>query len=198
MCGRFYIDDETAWEIERIARKIDLKKAKTGDVHPSEPALVLRADHDSMVAEVLKWGYESARKNALIFNARSETVGEKPMFRYDYETRRCLVPACKFYEWKRTGEKKKEKYEFFAPGEVLYLAGIYHKEPEGGRFTVLTREAEGCMTQIHSRMPLILHREETEAWLFSKAEAKKLLDRHFSELQRRKSETDGYQQMSLF
>lgn len=198
MCGRFYIDDDTAREIERIARKIDRKNAKTGDVHPSEPALILRADHDSMVTEVLKWGYESARKNTLIFNARSETVREKPMFRYDYETRRCLIPACKFYEWKRTGEKTKEKYEFFAPGEVLYLAGIYHKEPEGDRFTILTREAEGCMTQIHSRMPLILHREEMEAWLFSEAEAQKLLDRHFTELQRRKSEAGGYQQMRLF
>lgn len=198
MCGRFYIDDETAREIERIARKIDRKNAKTGDVHPSEPALILRADHDSMVTEVLKWGYESARKNTLIFNARSETVREKPMFRYDYETRRCLIPACKFYEWKRIGEKKKEKYEFSARGEILYLAGIYHKEPEGGRFTILTREAEGCMTQIHSRMPLILHREEMEAWLFSEVEAEKLLDVHFTELQRRKSEPEEYRQMSLF
>ncbi len=198
MCGRFYIDDETAREIERIAAKIERKNAKTGDVHPSEPALVLRADHGSMVAEALKWGYESARKNTLVFNARSETVGEKPMFHYDYETHRCLIPARMFYEWKHTGEKKKEKYEFFAPGEILYLAGIYHKEPEGDRFTILTREAEGCMTGIHSRMPLILRREEMEDWLFSKAEAEKLLDRHFTKLQRRMSGTDGYQQMSLF
>lgn len=79
MCGRFYIDDETAREIERIVRKIDRQNAKTGEVHPSEPALVLRADQGSMVAEALKWGYESARKNTLVFNARSETVKERPM-----------------------------------------------------------------------------------------------------------------------
>lgn len=30
MCGRFYIDDETAREIEKIARKIDRKNAKNG------------------------------------------------------------------------------------------------------------------------------------------------------------------------
>lgn len=198
MCGRFYIDDETAQEIEKIARRIDRKMAKTGDVHPSEPALVLRADHDSMVAEVLRWGYESARKNTLVFNARSETVKEKPMFRYDYENHRCLIPANKFYEWKNTGEKKKEKYEFSAPGEILYLAGIYHKEPEGDRFTILTRDAEGCMIGIHSRMPLILHREEMETWLFSEAQAEKLLDRHFVELQKQKSDGGGFRQMSLF
>ena len=112
--------------------------------------------------------------------------------------RRCLVPACKFYEWKDTGAKKKEKYEFFMPEEVLYLAGIYHKDPEGDRFTILTREAEGCMTGIHSRMPLILRKENMEEWLFSETEAKEMLDRHFEKLQRQKSEAGGYQQMSLF
>ena len=198
MCGRFYIDDETMCEIEKIAGKIDRKNAKIGDVHPSEPALVLRADHDSVVADVLKWGYVFAGNHTLIFNARTETVRERPMFRYDFEARRCLVPACKFYEWKDTGAKKKEKYEFFTPEEVLYLAGIYHKDPEGDRFTILTREAEGCMTGIHSRMPLILRKENMEEWLFSETEAKEMLDRHFEKLQRQKSEAGGYQQMSLF
>ena len=80
----------------------------------------------------------------------------------------------------------------------MYLAGIYHKAPEGDRFTILTREAEGCMAGIHQRMPLILHREDMERWLFSEAEARKLLDSHFADLRRRKSEDGGYQQMSLF
>ena len=198
MCGRFYIDDETVREIEKIAGRIERKNAKMGDVHPSEPALVLRADQDSMVADVLKWGYASARNNTLIFNARTETVRERPMFRYDFEARRCLVPACKFYEWKDIGAKKKEKYTFFAPEEVLYLAGIYHKDPEGDRFTILTREAEGCMTGIHGRMPLIIRKENMEEWLFSETEAEELLDRHFEKLRRQKSEAEGYRQMSLF
>lgn len=54
------------------------------------------------------------------------------------------------------------------------------------------------MTGIHQRMPLILHREDMERWLFSEAEARKLLDSHFADLRRRKSEEGGYQQMSLF
>ncbi|MDE6406775.1 MAG: SOS response-associated peptidase, partial [Lachnospiraceae bacterium] len=92
----------------------------------------------------------------------------------------------------------KEKHEFFASGEVLYLAGIYHKDPDGARFTILTREAEGCMVGIHSRMPLILRREDMEDWLFSETEARKLLNRHFGDLQRQESETREYRQMSLF
>ena len=80
----------------------------------------------------------------------------------------------------------------------MYLAGIYHKDPEGGRFTILTREAEGCMTGIHSRMPLILRKEDMKVWLFSKQGADKLLDRRLAGLQRKNGETDGYRQMSLF
>lgn len=197
MCGVFYVDDETMKEIEKIARKTDRKLAATGDVHPSESALILRADHEEMVSEVLKWGYEAYGKKTLIFNARSETVQERPMFRYDFEERRCLVPAAKFYEWKKISAKQKEKYEFFAPDNILYLAGIYHKDPAGDRFTILTREAEGCMVGVHHRMPLVLNKEDMGKWLFSEEGAIELLKSHFEELQKKQCEKK-YQQMSLF
>lgn len=100
-------------------RKIDKKVAAAGDVRPSQPALILRADHDEMVSEVLKWGYEAYGKKTLIFNARSETVRERPMFRCDFEERRCLIPANKFYERKKINTKQKEKYKFFAPGRIV-------------------------------------------------------------------------------
>ncbi len=195
MCGVFYVDDDTMREIEKIARKIDQKQAATGDVHPSQPALILRADHGEMVSEVLKWGYEAYGKKKPIFNARSETVQERPMFRYDFEERRCLIPAGKFYEWKQDGTKQKEKYEFFAPDKILYLAGIYHKDPAGDRFTILTREAEGCMIGIHSRMPLSLYKKDMGKWLLSKEDAEKLLESHYEELEKRGNEE--YHQISL-
>ena len=198
MCGVFYVDDDTMREIEKIAGKIDRKLAAMGDVHPSEPALILRADHREMVSEVLKWGYEGYGKKTLIFNARSETVRERPMFRRDFEERRCLIPANKFYEWKKINTKQKEKYEFFTPDRILYLAGIYHKDPLGDRFTILTRAAEGCMKEVHHRMPLILNEREIENWLFSKKEAAELLESHFMELRKVQNAKEIYQQISLF
>ncbi len=198
MCGVFYVDDETMREIEKIAGKIDKNVAAAGDIYPSRPALILRANHQEMVSAVLKWGYEAYGKKTLIFNARSETVRERPMFRRDFEERRCLIPANKFYEWKKINTKQKEKYEFFTPDRILYLAGIYHKDPLGDRFTILTRAAEGCMEEVHHRMPLILNEREIENWLFSKKEAAELLESHFMELRKVQNAKEIYQQISLF
>lgn len=198
MCGRFYVDDETMQEVEKIARKIDRETAKAGDVHPSEAALVIKAQKEEVVSQVLKWGYQAAAKSGrVIFNARSESVTEKPMFKNDFESRRCIIPAAGFYEWRKTGTEK-EKYRFFTKGMPLFLAGIYCRNPEGDRFTILTRQAEGCMEGIHDRMPVILTRGDIEKWLFSREEAESLMKKHFVQLERQKNDPDGYVQMSLF
>ena len=55
MCGVFYVDDETMREIQKIAGKTDKNVAAAGDIYPSRPALILRANHQEMVSAVLKW-----------------------------------------------------------------------------------------------------------------------------------------------
>lgn len=229
MCGRFYVDDEVARQIEKIARKIERETASgagvpsseirmplsgvgmpagyKGDVRPSEEAWVLTAGAE-VTARRLKWGYEFSGRNAapertgkttgVIFNARSETVREKRMFREDFENRRCVIPAGKFYEWKHGGRGEREKYDFYRPSQLLYLAGVFHRDPEGDRFTVLTREAAGCMLGIHDRMPLLLEREEVEEWLFDRRAAGRLLERAPVKLERKKSGGEDYSQLSLF
>ena len=43
MCGRYYVDEETANEIEHIVRSVDSRTIRnlSGDIHPSELAAVL-------------------------------------------------------------------------------------------------------------------------------------------------------------
>ena len=55
MCGRYYVDDDTAREIEKLIRQVDEKIQKTEnihpqarDIHPSEVAPVIAADHNDL------------------------------------------------------------------------------------------------------------------------------------------------------
>ena len=43
MCGRFYVDEGTAREIEQVIRGVDLRiqKMYTGDIYPSQSASIL-------------------------------------------------------------------------------------------------------------------------------------------------------------
>ena len=61
------------------------------------------------------------------FNARAETIADKPMFRSAFKRTRCIVPASGYYEW-HTIEKAKQPYFISAAnGGVLSIAGLWDR-----------------------------------------------------------------------
>lgn len=110
------------------------------------------------------------------FNARSETVHERPLFRTAFERRRCLVPVSAFFEWQRLG-KRSQRYTFrprSAP--FLALAGIWStfRTPDGqkiGSFAILTTEPSALVAPIHDRMPVVLSEAAQDVWLSADADA---------------------------
>ncbi len=176
MCGRYYVDDETIRKIRELVQKIDVKSGVetelSEEIFPSQTAWVITADKEGLEAKLYRWGFPAVQKKGVIFNARSETVLEKKMFRDSILSRRCVIPAGKFYEWNR----EKEKYTFErTDGEPLYLAGFYRAFPDGMRFVILTTKANESMCPVHERMPLILERDQLEDWLRDEKRARGLL-----------------------
>ena len=122
---------------------------------------------------VLRWGLvpswsKDARGAARMINARQESVKDKPAFRKAYATRRCLVPADGYYEWKPEGASK-QPY-FLTAGDPLAMAGIYEhwKSPEGewlSTCAVITTTAPDDLGEIHDRAPLLVPREHWGLWL---------------------------------
>ena len=198
MCGRYYVDDETAREIERViwiadekVRKNNAVNVQAKDIHPTDIAPILTASGSAIGCKMLKWGFPGFDGKQVIFNARSESALEKRMFRESVEQRRIVVPATRFYEWNRN----KEKNIFYRKEQpVLFMAGIYNRYQGEDRFVILTTEANASMSPVHNRMPLILEPEEIGEWIFEKEKAEQLLHKVPCLLNRRTE----FEQMTLF
>jgi len=193
MCGRYYINDETAREIEKVVRQVNEKLLREQrDIYPSAAAPVIigqqNADKDKalLVAEYT-WGFEHFDKSKkVIFNARAESVMEKPLFRDSALKRRLVVPASGFYEW----NGQKDKFFFKSRHEkILLFAGIYR----AGRFVILTTDANESVKDVHDRMPLILDPPEIDEWIFDETRTVDILRKKPKALER---EISG--QLSLF
>lgn len=107
------------------------------------------------------------------FNARSETVAEKPSFRSAFTRRRAIVPADGFYEWarppKQTAGEQKVPYWLSRP-DGLSFAGLHEswQAPDGIwvlSFTILTAAATGDDSWLHHRAPLLVPDEILDDWL---------------------------------
>lgn len=181
MCGRYYIPDEdSAAELKEIIDQINRRHnvgpvLKTGEIAPSDTAPVLANNRSLAVTPfAMKWGYTMSN-GKLVFNARSETASEKPLFRDGMTQRRCLVPAAHYFEWEKRGREKIKYAIKPADVSVLYMAGIYRIENGIPVFSILTREPASSISFIHDRMPVILPRELTTDWLNPRFKAEEVL-----------------------
>ncbi|MCH5257832.1 MAG: SOS response-associated peptidase [Lachnospiraceae bacterium] len=199
MCGRYYVDDDTAKEIEKLVQSVDEKMKRKveeihlqpKDIHPAEIAPVITADNTDLCCKWQRWGFPGFNGKQLIFNARSESALEKKMFKESVEHRRVVIPAAWFYEW----NKNKEKNIFYLEGQsVLYMAGLYNRYQNEDCFVILTTAANESMIPVHDRMPLLLERDDIGKWLFEDQLTEAFLQKTPPLLGRRAD----YEQMSLF
>ena len=183
MCGRYYIeisDDEIREiinEIEREKEKRGLSfQLKSGEIFPSDLVPVLALEDGIVQPRPMIWGFPKwGNQSGVIFNARSESVLEKKMFRDALIHHPVVVPTNGFFEWKSTpGERKKSKYLFrISEHETLYLAGFSNTFPNNHstiaeRFTILTTNANSSVAPYHNRMPIIVLDNELDVWLNGK------------------------------
>lgn len=164
MCGRYYVDDETVNEIEKIVRQVNDKlAARKSDIYPTNQVPIIHNDQDSIALSTMVWGFPNYAKKGVIINARCETVKEKRTFSKPIMETRCIVPAAGFYEW----DSNKNKIRFVRKdSNILYMAGIWKRYEDEDRFVILTTGANESMIGIHDRMPLIIEKNELDNWVF--------------------------------
>ena len=102
---------------------------------------------------------------AKMINARSETVAEKPAFREAWaRARRCLIPASGFFEWKGEGDAKQAYYLHHKTDDVIAFAGLWAKKDDLVTFTVLTKDADAAIADVHHRMPVMFTPGRAQEW----------------------------------
>lgn len=105
-----------------------------------------------------------------MFNARAETIAEKPSFRVSFQRRRCLIPADGFYEWKIEDGRKYPYLFTLKKREPFTFAGLWDTWRGQGdevvnSCTIITTVPNSLVAQYHERMPVILDDQDRWQWL---------------------------------
>jgi putative SOS response-associated peptidase YedK len=125
---------------------------------------------------IFQWGLvpfwaKDKKIGSRMFNARAETLEEKPSFRAAFRYRRCIIPADDFFEWKTVeGQKRKQPYEIRRKDkQPLFFAGLWESWEQGGEIidscTIITTDANEMMKPLHDRMPVIIPYDQANRWL---------------------------------
>lgn len=188
MCGRYTLTTtiEELWEeLELLDEPPELTPryniAPTQDV----PVIGLRPGAAHARLAMLRWGLIPAwakdeKAGARTINARRETLADKPSFRDSFRTRRCLVVADGWYEWKKRGDRKQPYYLGRADRRPFTMAGLWAswRGPDGVRIrscTVITQPSAGIVETIHTRMPVLIPAELRRAWMDPELRARQQL-----------------------
>jgi putative SOS response-associated peptidase YedK len=187
MCGRF--TQRFTWQ--ELVELYELNQTPHNirpvyNICPTDPVSVIVTGGSGLSLMPMRWGLiptwwsKSLKELPATFNARAETIANKPMFRDAFRRNRCIVPASGYYEWRTTSEGKQPYYITHRNGSILSFAGLWdewHDRVNNEKIascTIIVTDANVFTRTIHDRMPVILEREKVGAWLSGEASAKLL------------------------
>jgi putative SOS response-associated peptidase YedK len=179
MCGRFtqhYTWAEVHEFLDLFGTPRNLQPHY--NIAPTTQVDVVRRQAQQRELVPMRWGLvpgwwkKTLKELPPTFNARAETVADKPMFRNAFKERRCIIPASGFYEW--TGPKNARQPHLFTAGDggpILGFAGLWDRwrnqqtDETVLSCTIIVCGASSWMATYHDRMPVMLRPADFAAWL---------------------------------
>jgi putative SOS response-associated peptidase YedK len=175
MCGRYalILPPEAVRSFFRYAEQPNFPPRY--NIAPTQPVAVVVERGGAVGFMLMRWGFlpswvKDPKDFPLVINVRGETIREKPSFRAAFTRRRCLMPADGFYEWHRVG-KDNRAYLFSRPDRgVFAFAAIWEtwSSADGSEIdtvALVNSHANGLMSAVHHRCPVILEPSQFDAWL---------------------------------
>ncbi|HET6604991.1 MAG TPA: SOS response-associated peptidase [Xanthomonadaceae bacterium] len=189
MCSEFFLQSQARRYAGADALQVMLEEAIALHaplrVRPTVRAPILRGTVAGPELAQAAWGLIPGwAKDRTIarhtFNARAETVHEKPAFRAAFRRRRCLVPVSGWVEWTGPRGRRERRYLHPENGRAVCFAGLWETWAGEGEpletFTVVTTAAAPAIAAVHDRMPrVLLCADERAIWLEGASEAARAL-----------------------
>ena len=176
MCGRFTlaVDINTIARVFNAAIPSALNTEARYNIAPQQNVLTVMRDETTHL-DLLRWGLipswaKDESTGSKMINARAETLAEKPSFKRLLHSKRCLLVADGFYEWKKEQGGKTPMYITLRDKEPFAFAGLWDtwRDADGQEIrtcTIITTEPNELVASIHNRMPVILPPKVREEWL---------------------------------
>lgn len=184
MCGRYALTSSR----EALAALLGVARAEAFppryNISPTQNVPVALVEDGARRLVMHRWGLVPAfaaddKSLPLMFNARAETLAQKPAFSAALLKRRCLVPADGWYEWRTIG-RFKQPYLMRRPDRApLMFAGLWEawRKPNGEMLrsvAIVTVAASDDLAVIHERMPAVLPQDHWDAWLDVRVDGRSL------------------------
>jgi putative SOS response-associated peptidase YedK len=175
MCGRYIITSAPEALRQLFGYGEQPNFPPRHNVAPTQPVPVVILESGIRRFKLMRWGFlpswvKDPRKFALVINARSETVLEKPSFRNAIRRRRCLLPADGYYEWQASPLRKRPFCIRRRDGQPIAFAGVAETwtGPNGEEVdtvAIVTAAAAPEMALLHDRVPVTIEPRDFDLWL---------------------------------
>lgn len=176
MCGRFVLYTSGQDLIDEVGQLPGISSVAAPDgtppprynIAPTQQVPLIRIAGEQAQLDAARWGllptWKKDDTGAPLFNARGETVAEKPSFRSAFKARRGLMVLDGYYEWHAT-DAGKQPYFVRPESGLLYAAALWETGLDRLSTTMVTTPATDNMAWLHHRLPLFLLPEEIRTWV---------------------------------
>jgi putative SOS response-associated peptidase YedK len=180
MCGRFtqMYSWEELYHLYNLSNPHALNLRPNWNVAPTQDVGVVVPEEGGRFYKTMRWGLvpmwaKDVKIGNQAINARLDSAAAKPMFRSAWKSRRCLIPASGYFEWREIAvpdQKKPAKMPFYVTrkdGAPLTFAGLWERWGPDHLLTctILTTDASDGIKNLHTRMPVMLAEDGFEPWL---------------------------------
>jgi putative SOS response-associated peptidase YedK len=183
MCGRYVILSPPAAIRARFGYAEQPNFPARYNVAPTQPIPVVHFAARQRSFALMRWGLipswvKDPKEFPLLFNARGESVLDKPAFRNAMRRRRCLIPNDGFYEWPQAARSGAGNHPVFVRArrggagnaQPLAFAGLWETwtGPNGEEIdtaAIVTTRANQTLAAFHERMPVFIPHDAFAAWL---------------------------------